>query len=413
MTYKYVILGGGLTAGYAAQEFLGHGLQTNELCIVSAEKTLPYERPPLSKGFLAGNKTKEDILINEPSFYEEHGIEVKLNSPVTRVDLANKRLYTENESIVYEKLLIATGARPRTFDLPGADLDNIFYLRQIGDARLIRQQAQQAEKAVVIGGSFIGMETASVLQSGGLDTTLLFPEERVWQSFFTPEMSAFFADYYQKQGVTIMPKTGVASFAGNGRLTHVTTPSGQQIPADMVVAGIGVIPNSNPFTDSPLQMKNGYILVNRFLETNMPDVFAAGDITQYRDLIYEQTTTHVEHWDNAVAQGRHAACAMLGLSQPFVHVPYFFSDVFDLSYEFWGDTSGAVETVTRGDMANGRFSVWWLGENGRLLAAFIMDCPEEERQAAPEWIKSGKKLSAKFIKENTELASKELTPERA
>ena len=103
----------------------------------------------------------------------------------------------------------------------------------------------------------------------------------------------------------------------------------------------------------------------------MPDVYTAGDITQYRELIYERTTTHVEHWDNAVAQGRHAACAMLGLSQPFVHVPYFFSDVFDLSFEFWGDTSEAVETVTRGDMKNGRFSVWWLGENGRLLAAFI------------------------------------------
>lgn len=413
MTYKYVILGGGLTAGYAAQEFVKHGLHPGDLCIVSAEKTLPYERPPLSKDFLADDKTKEDILINAPSFYEEQGIEVKLHSPVTRVDLENKRLYTENEAIAYEKLLIATGARPRTFDLPGADLDNIFYLRQIDDARQIREQAQQAEKAVVIGGSFIGMEATSVLQSGGVDTTLLFPEERVWQSFFTPEMSEFFTDYYQKQGVTIMPETGVASFGGNGRLAHIITSAGQQIPADLVVAGIGVVPNSELFTDTPLQMKEGYILVNRFLETNMPDVYAAGDITQYRDLIYEQTTTHVEHWDNAVAQGCHAACAMLGLSQPFEHVPYFFSDVFDLSYEFWGDTGEAVETVTRGDRDSGSFSVWWLGENGRLLAAFIMDRPEEERKVAPEWIKSGKKLSTKFIKENKELASKELAAEGA
>jgi NADPH-dependent 2,4-dienoyl-CoA reductase/sulfur reductase-like enzyme len=159
----------------------------------------------------------------------------------------------------------------------------------------------------------------------------------------------------------------------------------------MVVCGIGVVPNNDLFAGSPLKMKKGGIQVNRFLETNVPDVFAAGDITHYEDVIYDRLL-HVEHWDNAVEQGRHAARGMMGIREPYEHVPYFFSDVFDLSYEFWGDTQGAVKTVNRGNMVDGQFSVWWLAEDGRLLAAFVMDRPDNEREKAPEWIKPGKQL---------------------
>jgi NADPH-dependent 2,4-dienoyl-CoA reductase/sulfur reductase-like enzyme len=407
MNYKYVILGGGLAAGYAAQEFVAHGIQAGELCILSAEGTLPYERPPLSKDYLAGEKNVADILINEPSFYEEHGITVKLETPVTGVDLDARQLETSDGPVHYEKLLITTGASPRTLELPGADLENIFYLRQVTDARRIRQQARQAEKAVVIGGSFIGMEAASVLQSAGVETTMVFPEERVWQSFFTPEMSAFFEQYYRERGVKLLPQAEVAAFGGNGRLTEVITRSGQSIAADMVVAGIGVIPNSQLFSSTPLKTKDGCLLVNCYLETNMPNVAAAGDITCFEDVVFDKATAHVEHWDNAVQQGQHAARTLLGQRQPYAYVPYFFSDVFDLSYEFWGDAAEAVETVTRGDVANGRFSVWWLGENGRLLAAFIMDRPDEEREAAPQWIKEGQQLSAKWLQETDSLTPQE------
>lgn len=403
--YKYVILGGGLTAGYAAQEFVAQGIQADELCILSAEKTLPYERPPLSKKFLANEKTTADILINDPSFYEENGIEVKLDTAVTRVRLDEKQLDTDTETIKYERLLIATGCRPRTFDLPGADLDNIFYLRQITDARQIRQMAEKVDKAVVIGGSFIGMETASVLQASGVAVTLLFPEARVWESFFTPEMSTFFETYYRDKGITILPGQEVASFKGNGRVTHVVTKTGKQLAADMVLAGIGVTPNSALFSEQ-LHMEKDTILVNRFLETNLPDVWAAGDITSYRDLLYDRVL-HVEHWDNAVQQGQHAARAMLGQRQPYEHVPYFFSDVFDLSYEFWGDSNGAKEAVHRGDVADGRFSTWWLAADGRLLAAFVMNRPDEEREVAPKWIKSGKKLSSHWLKDSESFTPKE------
>jgi NADPH-dependent 2,4-dienoyl-CoA reductase/sulfur reductase-like enzyme len=403
--YKYVILGGGLTAGYAAQEFVKQGIQEGGLCIVSAEDTLPYERPPLSKSFLAGEKTTPDILINKPAFYTDHGIEVMLNTLVKNVNLEEKKLYADDEVIAFEKLLIATGSRPRTFSLPGSNMSNIFYLRRVEDAREIRKTATTAQEAVVIGGGFIAMETTSVLQSQGVHTTMIFPEERVWQSFLTPIMAAFFENYYRDRGVTIMPRQEINSFVSERQSLQVITKSGLSLPADMVIAGIGAIPNDEPFKNSGLKLADDGIEVNRFLETNMPEVWAAGDITRYQDVVYKRPL-HIEHWDNAVAQGQHAARVMLGQYQPFEHVPYFFSDIFDLSYELWGDPTGATEIVYRGEVENGRFSAWWLNEDDQLLAAFIMDCPEEERELAPEWIKSGKKLDPRWLQEAELLHSK-------
>ena len=401
-SFKYVILGGGLTAGYAAQEFVKKGIGSEELCIVSAEETPPYERPPLSKDFLAGEENVDDILINEPEFYKKNNIALKLGTRVTAVDLDKKQLATTNGPLRYEKLLIATGAQPHTFDLPGSDLDNIFYLRQIDDAQRIRQQAKDAQKAVVIGGSFIGMEATAVLQSQGVATTLIFPEERVWEAFFTPEMSDFFENYYRERGVTILAEQEIAAFEGEVYVTTVVTKSGKKLSTNMVVAGIGVKANSDLFTGSPLQLEDGAIRVNRFLETNVPDVLAAGDVARYRSTLYERPL-HVEHWDNAVAQGRHAADVMLGEMQPFEHVPYFFSDVFDLSYEFWGDTEDAAEAVHRGSVEEGKFSTWWLDKDGRLVAAFVMNRPDEERDLAPKWIKSSKKLTADWLRRSETL----------
>ncbi len=400
-SYKYLILGGGLTAGYAAREFVEQGLDPGQLLILSAEQSLPYERPPLSKGFLEGEQTVEEILINEPAFYDKNGIEVKLGTPVTQVNLDGKHLRANGEEFAYDKLLIATGSRPRTFDLPGSDRDNIFYLRRVGDARQIRQSAKEADKAVVIGGSFIGMEAASVLQSQGIDTTMVFPEERVWEAFFTPTMSAFFERYYRERGLNFLPQREINSFAGNGRGDghgmQVITNKGESLAADLVVAGIGVQPNSDLFKGSGLEIEQGYVKVNRFLETSMPDVLAAGDVTRYRDVVYERPL-HLEHWDNAVNQGQHAARVMMGEHEPYERVPYFFSDVFDLSYEFWGEPTGATKTLHHGQVKQGRFSVWWLDEEDRLLAAFVMNCPDEEREQAQKWIKSGEKVTANTLR---------------
>ena len=390
--YQYVILGGGVVAGYAAQVFVEWGVAPHELCILSAEKQLPYARPPLSKDFLLGKAHCADLLINPPDFYTAHAIDVQLATPVVRVDFANKRLHTSSESIGYSKLLIATGSTVRPLTMPAADLAGIYYLRGIEDAKQLQHAAQTATQAVVIGGSFIGMEVAAVLQQQGIATTLLFPQAHLGARLFTTRMATFFEKYYCARGVTIRPQSKVIGFHGDaGQVTHVSLASGQDLPTDLVVAGIGVSPNLALFAQSELLLDDG-ILVNHWLETNIPDVYAAGDVARYPDRLFADKLRRVEHWDNAVTQAKYAAQTMLGQRTEFIHVPYFFSDCFDLSYEFWGDPEAAETIVYRGEVDTGAFSVWWLSPSGRLLAAFVMHRPAEEQTLAPQWIKAGTQL---------------------
>lgn len=399
--YPYVILGGGLVAGYAAQAFVENGLHRGELCIVSAEPHLPYERPPLSKDFLRGTCSFADILINPPDFYTEHGIDVLLAAPIEQVDFANKLLYCHGEPLAFDKLLLATGARPRRLTLPGADLDGIYYLRQVEEAQQIQQAATQATTAIVIGNGFIGMEVTSVLQQMNIATTLLFPEPHLGEHVFTTRMATFFEDYYQQRGVTILPHEKVVGFVSdNDHVTHVSLASGKDLPTDMVVVGIGITPNIELFADTELQIDNG-IVINHFLETNLPNIYAAGDVACYRDLLYNRLR-HVEHWDNAVAQGKHAARSMVGCRAEYVHVPYVFSTVFGRSYEMWGDAEEAEQVVYRGDVTTGCFSVWWLSTGGHLLAVFVMNRPEEEGRLAQQWIQEGRQLNADLLRDETQ-----------
>lgn len=391
---KYVILGGGMVAGYAAKELVNRGLKPGELVIVSADDALPYERPPLSKGFLSGKETEAGILINPSDWYREHGVEVRLKTVIEDVDLKNRRLRASSgESLDFEHLLIATGARARKIDCPGSDSPNVFYLRSLDDSRKIRAKAADSKQAVIVGGGFIGMEVASVLAQKKVDTTLIVREDRVWKRVFTPAMSDFFERYYTTRGVRLLKGESIASLQGGSRL-DVLLSSGRKITCDMVVAGVGASPVTELFAKSGLAVENG-LVVNEYLETNQTGVFAAGDVANYMDKIFEKQR-RVEHWDNAVSQGQHWAGLVRGDRKPFVHVPYFFSDVFDLSYELWGDAEGATQTATRGDSSSSSFSVWWL-KRDRLVSAFVMNRPGEEREAAPEWIKSKQTISAERL----------------
>jgi NADPH-dependent 2,4-dienoyl-CoA reductase/sulfur reductase-like enzyme len=389
-SYRYVILGGGMVAGYAAKEMVGRGLGRGELAIVSADSTLPYERPPLSKGFLRGDEDEPSVYINDSAFYPDHGIDVRLGTVVERVDSRAKQLhFVGGGEVGFEQLLIATGARVATLDMPGSELEGICYLRSLDDSKRIRAQAEGRETAVVLGGGFIGMEVAAVLTQLGLHTTLAFPEDRVWERFFTPEMSQFFERYYEERGVTIARGALATRFAGEGRVTTVEMRSGQTLPAEVVVAGIGVAPNVEALEGSGVAVDDG-VLVDEYLQSSVPGILAAGDVANYQDTLF-QKRRRVEHWDNAVEQGQHAARALLGAHEPFVHVPYFFSDVFDLSYELWGDADGADEVVTKGDISTPSFSVWWLRQE-RVVAAFVMDRPDEERDLAQQLISESKPL---------------------
>jgi len=385
-----------MVAGYAAKELARHGLGSGELRIISSDDTLPYERPPLSKGFLSGKDTEEGILINKLEWYEKQGIDLKLRTIIDEIDLTKKRLHADSgEVFEYETLLIATGARARKLDCPGNDLPHVFYLRSLGDSRKIRERAANSKQAVVIGGGFIGMEVASVLSQKNIETSLIIREDRVWSRVFTPAMSEFFERYYLSRGVKLLKKESVASLQGKDRL-DVSLSSGRKISCDMVVAGVGATAVTELFAKSGLAIENG-IVVNEYLETNHAGIFAAGDVANYVDKIFDKRR-RVEHWDNAVSQGQHCAGVIRGERRPFLHVPYFFSDVFDLSYELWGDSEGATQTIARGDLSSSSFSIWWL-KGDRLIAAFVMNRPDEERQVAPEWIKSKRTISVDRLKD--------------
>lgn len=393
-TFRNLILGGGMVAGYCAREYFGNGGKSGELAIVSADDALPYERPPLSKSFLAGKDTEASVLINDAEFYRKNGIEVRVNTRVTSIDTAARRLRTASgEELSFEKLILATGAEVRNFDIPGAGSENLFYLRSLDDSKRIRDRAANARRALVVGGGFIAMEVASVLAGRGIETTMVVRDDRIWKAFFTPEMSAFFESYYSERGVRLIKHTGVTAIQ-NESSARLTT--GQALDFDLLVAGIGVRPLTVLARQAGLQVDNG-IVVNEFLETSDPNITAAGDVARYSDSLFGGRR-RVEHWDNAVSQGQCLANALLGRREPFVHVPYFFSDIFDLSYEFWGDPSQADRIVHRGDLHTSSFSVWWLSGNS-LVAAFTMNRPDDERELAPELIRSKQTLSASRLRE--------------
>ncbi len=367
-----------MVAGYAAKELAETGLKSGELGIVSADNALPYERPPLSKSFLAGKDDEQSILINSESFYREHGIGIHLNTEIDRIDAGGKRLVTrDGNEFRFEKLILATGARPRTLSVPGADRENVLYLRSLSDSARLRDALDGAKKVVVLGGGFIGMEVASQSAQKGRDTTLVFSEERVWKSFFTSPMSQFFEKYYADRGVHFIKEAKAERIERNG----ISLSTGKKLEADLIVAGIGAEPVTELAQAAGLTVENG-IRVNEFLQTSAANVYAGGDVAHYRDVIFEKSR-RVEHWDNAVKQGQYLARHLDGASEPFKNIPYFFSDVFDLSYEFWGDVEGAEQVEYRGDVNSSSFSAWWL-KDGKAVAAFAMNRPDAEREKASQ-----------------------------
>jgi NADPH-dependent 2,4-dienoyl-CoA reductase/sulfur reductase-like enzyme len=298
--------------------------------------------------------------------------------------------------IGFDQLLIATGSAVRRLTVPGASRSRVYYLRQIKDSQAIHAQIKPGKRAVVIGSGFIGMEVASVLAGHGVRATMVFPDDRVWKRLFTPPVSTFFERQFAGQGITFMKSDKVVALTQTNRECRVVLDSGQQVPTDFVVAGIGVTPTVELFHRTVLDTSDG-IKVNAFLETSVPGVWAAGDIANYPDPIFHRRM-RVEHWDNAVEQGRVAMRNMLGKCQPFIHVPYFFSDVFDLSYEFWGNADGHDQVVYRGQMHHKQLSAWWLKKH-TLCAALIMNRPEEERAVAPRWILRRQRLDPKALQD--------------
>ena len=375
----FLLIGGGLASATAAETLRGGGAQ-GSVAILSAEAILPYHRPPLSKDFLLKGPQKTNILIHDQSFYRDRDIAVHLGARVSRLDIERRTIETDQgTNFGFGKLLIATGASVDELSVPGTELKGIHYLRTADDGLALYESIADVQRAVVIGASFIGMELAAAFTRRGIHTTLIAREELLYDKLESPEVSRFFAEYYRARGVELIFREGVEKFCGTVRVEAVITSSGKVVPCHIVAVGIGVHPEVGFLRGSGIELDGG-ILVNQYLETNQRGIYAAGDVANFYDPI-RRSRRRSEHWDNAVKQGRIAAWNMLGDRQSWRTVSYFFSDVFDLTFNVVGDTEAASERIVRGSLQDKPFSVLYLAAN-KLCGAFLLEQSFVEAKAA-------------------------------
>jgi 3-phenylpropionate/trans-cinnamate dioxygenase ferredoxin reductase subunit len=355
----FVIVGASLAGAKAAIELREHGFDGRVL-LIGRESELPYERPPLSKEYLRGESSRDDLFVETESFYDEKEIELLLGHAVTAIEPQAKevRLERGGADINFDALLIATGARPRQLQLPGAELDGIHYLRTIADSDAIRARLDAGGRVAVIGSGWIGCEIAASARQRGLDVTLISDQELPMQ-VLGRELGDFYRGVHAGHGVEFVLGDGLAAFEGSASsVERVRTASGRVVECDFVVVGAGVVPNIELARRAGLEADNG-ILVDEYLQTSVPGIFAAGDVANHLHPFY-QRRVRVEHWSNAINQGPAAARAMLGSERSYKDLPYFFSDQYDVGMEYSGLAGADDRLVFRGDRDGGEFIAFWL-----------------------------------------------------
>lgn len=387
---EFLLIGGGLASATAAETLRAAGAE-GRIAILGAETTLPYYRPPLSKNFLLEGPDDARILIHDEAFYRDRAIDVHLETGVRRVDVESRTVETDRNQFRFGKLLIATGAAVDRVTAPGAHLAGIHYLHTVNDALSLYASILHARRAVVIGASFLGMEFAAALVTRGIPTTLIARDDLVYDKLRSPEISGFFTKFFRERSVELIFREEVKEFSGTTRVEGVVTSSGKFLPCDMVAIGIGVHPETGFLHNSGIDLDGG-ILVNQHLETSRPGIYAAGDVANFYDPV-ARTRYRAEHWDNAIKQGRIAAWNMLGEWQSWRTVSYFYSDVFDLTFNVAGSTDGDRERILRGAAEDKSFSVLYLDKE-RLRGAFLLDQPFVEAKAAGALIANRSDLSA-------------------
>jgi 3-phenylpropionate/trans-cinnamate dioxygenase ferredoxin reductase component len=358
----YLLIGGGLASANCARWLREEGGQDHSILLVGREPDRPYNRPPLSKGFLQGTEGKEEALFRPDEWWEEQKIDVLARTSVTKLDakLRVATLSTKDE-IAFGSALIATGANVRRLRIDGCDLDGIHYLRTFGNSEAIRADADRYGKAVMIGGSYIGCEVAASLTAAhGVDCEIVMMEDVAFEPFFGREIGAFFQGVLEEHGVKFHGGEEVDRFEGDGeRVKKVVTKSGLELECDFVVVGIGVTPDVSLAKAAGLRIgEQGGVKCTAGLETSVPGIFAAGDICEYDSPVHGRPM-RIEHWDVAFNQGKTAAFNMLGRGLEHNVVPYFFSDLADwVSMEYVGPGSG--EAVIRGSLEDGEFIAFYL-----------------------------------------------------
>ncbi|MER0484678.1 FAD-dependent oxidoreductase [Streptomyces sp. Edi2] len=364
----YVIVGASLAGAKAAQALREEGFD-GTLILIGEESERPYERPPLSKGYLMGKDAREQIYVHPPQWYAEHHVDLRLGTAVTRLDPAPHEVtLADGSRLEYAELLLATGSSPRRLSVPGADLDGVLYLRTVQDSDRIKDAFSSASRVAVVGAGWIGLETAAAARAAGVEVTVLEMAELPLLRVLGREVAQVFADLHRDHGVTLRFGVQVAELTGSaGTVDGVLLSDGTRIDADAVIVGIGIVPNTGLAQAAGLQVDNG-ILTDERLRTSTPGVYAAGDVANaFHPLLNRRI--RVEHWANARHQPQTAARAMLGREASYDRVPYFFSDQYDLGMEYAGyaEPGGYDQVVFRGDAGAREFIAFWL-ERGRVLA---------------------------------------------
>jgi NADPH-dependent 2,4-dienoyl-CoA reductase/sulfur reductase-like enzyme len=366
--FGLVIVGGGLASARAIAAYREAGGE-GEIALLSKDAALPYHRPPLSKDYLRG-ETQDAPLVEDEAFYVARGVEVMLETPV--VDVApRERTVTTKDGVRYgyDRLLIATGANPRRLSAPGADLEGVFSLRTLADGDAIRAAVTGAERAVVVGGGFIGMEVAASLRVLDIGVTLVHRGAGLLEQLGSPELSRELAALYGAKGVDLLLGEEVAEFGGPRELASVSTKSGKRIDADVAVVGVGVLPAVDFLHGSGLPVADG-VIVNERYETGAPGILAVGDVANFVDPLYRRRR-RIEHWSNADYQGADVGRVLAGRAGGYDTVSSFFSDIFDLELIVLGDVGRIDALATDGSLAD-RDLVVEYGHRGRLVGALAV-----------------------------------------
>ena len=401
----YLIIGGGLAAANCARWLREEGADGSVL-LVGREPDPPYNRPPLSKGYLQGRESREEVLFRPDDWWQEQGIELMIRTSVMKLDPGERvaTLSTKDE-VEFDKALVATGANVRRLRVDGCELDGIHYLRAFANSDAIRAEADRSERVVLIGGSYIGTEVAASLTwAHGVKCSIVMLENITLERFYGAKVGGFFQGVLEEHGVDMFGGQELERFEGSdGRVRKVVTKSGLEVECDAVVVGAGVLPDTTLAKQAGLQLgEAGGVKCSSRLETSVPGIFAAGDICEYDSPIHGRPM-RIEHWDVAFNQGKTAALNMLGRGVDHDVVPYFFSDLADWSWmEYVGPGSG--ETVVRGSLEDGDFTAFYV-DDGRVTAALTVGRSDDLEHARRFIVERATPAWAALADEGTDLAS--------
>ncbi|MEL7309973.1 MAG: FAD-dependent oxidoreductase [Pseudomonadota bacterium] len=369
-----LIVGAGHAAGQLAVS-LRQGGYDGDVMMLGDEPHPPYQRPPLSKKYLAGELDAERLLVKPENFYRESNIELATDTRVTAIDVTHKTATVDDgASVSWRSLVLATGTRARQLPLPGAELKGVHYLRTASDVDAMRPEFAAGKRLVVIGGGYIGLEVAAVARQLSLEVHVVEHMPRLLSRVVSPVLSEFYAKVHEEAGVTLWLDQSVSTIDGESEVTGVTLADGTSLEADIVLIGIGVVPNDELAKDAGIVCSNG-VDTDLSGRTSAADVFAIGDCCNHPNPIYDRRI-RLESVPNALGQARATAATLLGNDKPYAEVPWFWSDQYDLKLQIVGLTEGYDQTVLRGDPDSRSFACFYL-KAGKLLAVDAVNSPRE------------------------------------